>query len=144
MTDLELEQMEQLMARELVQKAEQIQRESIDIVPRTLFASGVVFLSIVVPLYFTQGMMNKDVRMCFLISVVLMLVSLLSCGVLLFRTNRIAQKIIDHMRPIALHRSLWSECEVPSFRWWEVCVFVLMGVAFCLALAALLAAMFLK
>lgn len=144
MTDLEQEQQAQLMAREIVQMAEQVQREAIDVIPRTLFGSGVVFLSIVVPLYFTNRDLGENVRLCFLLSVVLMFVALLNGGVLLLRSNRVAKNVIDHMLPIAYGRSLWFECEVSFFRWWEILEFVLMCLAFVGSITMLLVAMFLK
>lgn len=144
MTDLEQEQQAQLMAREIVQNAEQARREAIDVVPRTLFGSGVVFLSIVVPLYFANKDFGENVRLCFLLSVVLMFVALLNGGVLLLRSNRVAKNVIDHMLPIAHGRSVWSECEVPVFRWWEILEFVVMCSAFMGSITMLLVAMFLK
>lgn len=144
MTDLEQEQQTQLMARDLIQKAEQSRREAIDVIPRTLFGSGVVFLSIVVPLYFASKDFGENVRLCFLLSVVLMFVALLNAGGLLLRSNRVAKNVIDHMLPIAYGRSLWSECEVPTFQWWEILEFVLMCSTFVGSITMLLVAIFVK
>ncbi len=144
MTDLGAEEMAQMIARENVQRAEQSHREAIDIVPRTFFGAGVVFLSIIVPLCFKQQCISERVRMCFLTSVVLMSVALLNCGLLFLRTNRVTQEIIDHMRPIAWGMSPWSECEVQQLRWWEIVELAVMCLSFTGSIATLVVAMFLK
>ena len=80
-----------------------VRREAFDVIPRTLFTSGIVFLALVVPLYFSDDKfwcLEKSccVNWCFRISALLMALSLGGSGFMLKRAFRVActaMKIYD-------------------------------------------------
>ena len=68
MTGQETRQMNMKTAQNGIQHEYDIRREAYDVVPRTLLCSGIVFLSLVVPLYFNKHINSTAVRVCFRIS----------------------------------------------------------------------------
>lgn len=133
MSDLELEQKAQFLARDIVSQARKAQCEAIDLIPRTLFTTGVVFLSIVVLLLYREMTpSNEYARTAFLS----MILSVVSSALLFSRTVRISKEIIKQMRPV-VQNGMWKEMEVPLFRWWEVIIFVTMSISFLCAIVLL-------
>lgn len=133
MSDLELEQKAQCLARDIVCQAEKSKREAIDFIPRTLFTTGAVFLSIVVPLLYREmTSRNEYVRVAFLS----MVLSVVSSALLFFRTIRISKEIIKQMSPV-VQNGMWKEIEVSQLRWWELILFLTMSISFLCAIVLL-------
>ena len=144
MTDQEILQMNMSIARKGLQHENDVRREGFDVVPRTLLCSGIVFLSLVVPLYFNQAVSQVATRACFRISAISMFVSLMCSGCLFERTIRVSTTTIRMLQEVARGTNKVDAIGIQMFRKWEWCVFVAMCISFVVSIGALITAMFLQ
>lgn len=136
MTDLEVEQRAQLTARAVIGKADKAKCEAIDFIPRTLFTTGAVFLSILVPLqYGVRGELMSCKKFACAASIS-MVVCVVSSAMLFFRTIRMANETIEQMHQV-VQSGMWKEPKTMTFRWWDYCFFVVMGISFLCAIVLL-------
>ena len=142
MTVQETRQMNMNIAQNGIQHEDDIRREAYDVVPRTLLCSGIVFLSLVVPLYFNQHINSTAARVCFRISAISMFVSLLCSGCLFERTIRVTTVTIRMLLSVARGTADVDEIGVQIFRKWEWRVFIVMCTSFVVSVASLIIAMF--
>ena len=143
--DKEILQMNMSIAQAGIQHEDDVRREAYDIVPRTLLCSGIVFLSLVVPLYFSPHITSSAVRVCFRISAISMFASLLCSGCLFERTIRVTTATIQMLLPVARGAKTGiDEVGTQIFRKWEWRVFVAMCITFIIAIGSLIIAMFMS
>ena len=142
MTEQQVKEQDMIRARNAIQHENDIRREAFDSVPRTLLCSGVVFLSLVVPLYFGKVNSAGATQVSFRIAACSMMFSIILSGILFGRTIRVASASIRQLTPIARGTEQWDEIGTQVFRWWEWCVFVAACTSFIIALIALIVAMF--